>query len=126
MKSLLLPLVLLTSGVGLLAVGGLGSAWAPLAGGALLSTVGAALAAWNALDWRNDYYVITDRRVVWLEKVIGLYDSRQESPLRMILSVETESGLLGANSSGSATSRCEATPARSRSAEFPGPRPWPA
>lgn len=94
-KNLLLPLVLLTSGVGLLAVGGLGSAWAPRAAGTLLSLAGAALAAWNTLDWRNDYYVITDRRVVWLEKVIGLYDSRQESPLRMILSVETESGLLG-------------------------------
>ena len=33
--------------------------------------------------------------MVWLEKVIGLYDNRQESPLRMILSVAVSSGLLG-------------------------------
>jgi CRP-like cAMP-binding protein len=94
-RALLLPSVLLTSALGLLAVGGLGESWLTLAAGGLLGVVGAAWGAWNALDWRNDYYVVTDRRVVWLEKVIGLYDSRQESPLRMILSVEVESGLLG-------------------------------
>lgn len=42
---------------------------------------------WNAIDWSNDYYIITNQRVIWLEKVIGLYDSRQEAPLSSILSV---------------------------------------
>lgn len=50
---------------------------------------------WLVLDWENDYYVVTDKRVVWLEKVIGIYDSRQESPLSTILSVGVETGLLG-------------------------------
>jgi hypothetical protein len=33
--------------------------------------------------------------VVWLEKVVGIYDSRQESPLSTILSVGVETGQLG-------------------------------
>ncbi|MBN1304802.1 MAG: cyclic nucleotide-binding domain-containing protein [Anaerolineales bacterium] len=50
---------------------------------------------WVVVDWGNDYYVITNRRVIWLEKVIGLYESRQESPLSTILPVSIETGALG-------------------------------
>lgn len=41
--------------------------------------------AWNAVDWSNDYAIVTNRRVVFLEKVLLLYDSRQEVPLDAIL-----------------------------------------
>jgi CRP-like cAMP-binding protein len=51
--------------------------------------------AWNGIDWGNDYYIVTDRRVVWLEKVIGIYDSRQESPLQKIQRVAVNTDLLG-------------------------------
>ncbi|HSM70432.1 MAG TPA: cyclic nucleotide-binding domain-containing protein, partial [Anaerolineales bacterium] len=50
---------------------------------------------WTWVDWGNDYYVVTNQRVVWLEKVIGIYDSRQESPLSTILSVNVETSQLG-------------------------------
>jgi len=50
---------------------------------------------WNAIDWGNDYYIVTNQRVVWVEKVIGLYDSRNEAPLTEILSVGVESDLIG-------------------------------
>lgn len=50
---------------------------------------------WTVVDWGNDYYIVTNQRVVWLEKVIGIYDSRQESPLSTILSVSVETGQLG-------------------------------
>jgi uncharacterized membrane protein YdbT with pleckstrin-like domain len=50
---------------------------------------------WLAIDWRNDYYIITNHRVVWLEKVVAVYDSRQESPLNTIQSVDVETGPLG-------------------------------
>jgi len=50
---------------------------------------------WNAIDWSNDYYIVTNQRVVWLEKVIGLYDSRQEAPLGSILSVAVETDMIG-------------------------------
>jgi hypothetical protein len=47
------------------------------------------------LDWRNDYYIVTNHRVVWLEKVIAIYESRQESPLNTILSVAVQTTWLG-------------------------------
>jgi len=52
-------------------------------------------ALWRWVDWGNDYYIVTNQRVVWLEKVIGLYDSRQEAPLSTILSVGVETDMLG-------------------------------
>jgi hypothetical protein len=61
----------------------------------LLGLAACGLAAWNWVDWGNDYYLVTDHRVVWLEKVVGLYDSRRESPLHMILSVATSTDALG-------------------------------
>ncbi len=48
---------------------------------------GLLLGAWKVLDWSNDYYVVTNRRALWIEKVVGLYDSRREAPLHMVLSV---------------------------------------
>ena len=50
---------------------------------------------WNGFDWGNDYYIITDRRVVWVEKVVGIYESRQEAPLSAIQRVNVESDLSG-------------------------------
>lgn len=50
---------------------------------------------WNAIDWGNDYYIVTNQRVVWMEKVIGIYDSRTEAPLSTILSVGVESDMIG-------------------------------
>ncbi len=50
---------------------------------------------WYVLDWENDYYIVTNQRVVWLEKVIGIYESRQESPLNTVLSVAVETTQLG-------------------------------
>ncbi len=45
------------------------------------------LIIWRWLDWRNDYYIITNQRLIWIEKIIGIYDSRQESNLGEVLSV---------------------------------------
>ena len=50
---------------------------------------------WLVIDWGNDYYIVTNQRVVWLEKVVGIYDSRQESPLSMVVSVGVESSQFG-------------------------------
>ena len=50
--------------------------------------VGLLWLVWNWLDWRNDYYIVTNQRVIWLEKVIGIYDSRQEANLSEIKSVD--------------------------------------
>ncbi len=52
-------------------------------------------AIWLWIDWGNDYYIVTDQRVVWIEKIILLYDSRNEAPLSTVLSVVTQSDQLG-------------------------------
>ncbi|MCI0555821.1 MAG: cyclic nucleotide-binding domain-containing protein, partial [Anaerolineae bacterium] len=52
-------------------------------------------AAWLIIDWGNDYYIVTNQRVVWLEKVVGIYDSRMESPIHTVLSVGVEANQFG-------------------------------
>src|SRR5688500_10359620 len=52
-------------------------------------------AVWIAIDWSNDYYIVTNQRVVWLEKVVGIYDSRMESPISTVLSVGVEANQFG-------------------------------
>jgi CRP-like cAMP-binding protein len=85
-----LPIILAAAG-GAMLVLTFGSAWAWLGG--LLLGIGSLLAAWRYVDWGNDYYIVTDRRVVVHEKVIGIYDDRQEAPLHMLLSVSVETDL---------------------------------
>jgi hypothetical protein len=50
---------------------------------------------WNGIDWGNDYYIVTDRRIVWVEHVVGLYESRQETPLSAVQRVNVELDLTG-------------------------------
>jgi CRP/FNR family cyclic AMP-dependent transcriptional regulator len=64
-----------------------------IAGGIVLMCLG--LGLWRWIDWRNDYYILTNRRVVWLEKVVGIYDNRLEAPLHMVLSVSVSTDMLG-------------------------------
>ncbi|MCH8094794.1 MAG: cyclic nucleotide-binding domain-containing protein, partial [Chloroflexi bacterium] len=90
LQMLSLPMILALAG-GAMLVLTLGSAWAWLGG--LILGVGSLLAIWRYVDWGNDYYIVTDKRVVVHEKVIGIYDNRQEAPLRMLLSVSVETDL---------------------------------
>jgi len=71
------------------------SSFIPLAIGVTLVVVVLGWGIWNAIDWSNDYYIVTNQRVIWLEKVIGLHDSREEAPLGTILSVGVETDYLG-------------------------------
>lgn len=63
--------------------------------GSILGVSGVGWAIWNAFDWMNDYYVITNQRVVFLEKIALIYDSRKETPLSAILSITKQKPLLG-------------------------------
>jgi hypothetical protein len=62
-------------------------AWA----GAALEALAAGWLLWAYVDWSNDYYFVTSQRVAHLEKIIGIYDSRQETPLTSIMSVDVAS-----------------------------------
>ena len=94
-QALVVPVLSLLAPLLLFAWGFLVDAVTPkaLGGLALLFIIGWII--WNAVDWSNDYYIVTNQRVIWLEKVVGLYDSRQEAPLSSILSVGVETDQLG-------------------------------
>ncbi|MGA9533098.1 MAG: cyclic nucleotide-binding domain-containing protein [Anaerolineales bacterium] len=92
---LIIPLILLALGVG--------SGWWSYAGGGSLFgwlapaaiVLALALGGWQWVDWRNDYYIVTDQRVIWLEKVVAIYDSRVEAPLHQVLAVTVSTDMLG-------------------------------
>lgn len=94
-EGLVLPIFMLLGAAALiwwgLAEGGPIFTW----GGGGIALVGVALGIWRWIDWGNDYYVVTDRRAVWLEKIIGIYDSRIEAPLHMVLSVSVSTDVIG-------------------------------
>jgi hypothetical protein len=94
-QALVMPCLCLLIPLGLFAWGTLVDAITPnvLAAISLLFII--AWIIWDWVDWGNDYYVVTNQRVVWLEKVVGLYDSRQEAPLSSILSVGVETDQVG-------------------------------
>jgi hypothetical protein len=94
-QALVLPVLSLAVPIGLFVWGTLVSAVTPLALGTLALIFILGWGTWNVIDWSNDYYIVTNQRVVWLEKVIGLYDSREEAPLSTILSVGVETDQLG-------------------------------
>lgn len=50
---------------------------------------------WRLVDWSNDFAIVTNRRVIALEKVLFFYESRQEAPLDAILAMDTSSSLIG-------------------------------
>lgn len=52
--------------------------------------------AWRINNWANDFYLITSKRMVWVERVSGFYDSRQEAPLGTLISVGIRTTQLGA------------------------------
>jgi hypothetical protein len=62
--------------------------YAASAAGLLLAL---AYGIWSTVDWENDYYLITNRRVVAIRRVPLIYDERQEAPLGMIQSVSVTS-----------------------------------
>ncbi len=50
---------------------------------------------WNYVDWGNDYSIVTNRRVIFQEKVVFFYNSRQEVPLEAVQATSMESSQLG-------------------------------
>jgi uncharacterized membrane protein YdbT with pleckstrin-like domain len=59
----------------------------------LIGAVGWAIWAW--VDWANDYYLVTDQRAIWLERIVGLYENRQEAPLSTVLTVGVHRSQIG-------------------------------
>lgn len=94
-QALVAPFFAMLGALGLIAFGVFLSSVIPVAVGIVLVLGILGWGVWNAIDWSNDYYIVTNQRVIWLEKVIGLHDSREEAPLGTILSVGVETDALG-------------------------------
>jgi uncharacterized membrane protein YdbT with pleckstrin-like domain len=52
---------------------------------------------WNIIDWLNDYYAVTDQRVIHHERVILLYVQQDESPVARVQNVTVNRKNLIAN-----------------------------
>jgi Cyclic nucleotide-binding domain len=50
---------------------------------------------WNWIDFHNDWYVVTNQRVVDIDKVVLFYDSRAEAPLSTVQSTAIKTNELG-------------------------------
>jgi hypothetical protein len=50
---------------------------------------------WNFLEWSNNIYIFTDRRVINQEQGIFLYEGREETPMDMIISLSSQASFLG-------------------------------
>jgi hypothetical protein len=48
---------------------------------------GCTWAAWRVLDWRNDWFIVTDRRVIHVDEIPLIRLRRDEAPLEMIQDV---------------------------------------
>lgn len=94
-RSLIAPTLVFAAPILIMTWGGFAHATLTVFMGLFLAVLVGLWAIWLAVDWSNDYYVVTSQRVVWVEKVIGIFDSRQEAPLSTILSVGVETDMLG-------------------------------
>lgn len=45
---------------------------------------------WRILNWENDYYIVTNKRVIHIEQVYFLREKRDEAPLAMIQDVNVD------------------------------------
>ncbi|MBS1252593.1 MAG: hypothetical protein MAG451_01634 [Anaerolineales bacterium] len=63
----------------------------------LLSIGPLGLAVWRFLDWENDHYILTDRRILHIERVYFLFESREEAGLNRIQDVTIQMPSLAAN-----------------------------
>ncbi|MBK8783233.1 MAG: cyclic nucleotide-binding domain-containing protein [Anaerolineales bacterium] len=94
-QALVGPVFFMFIPIALFAAGIISQATTPYALGLIALIGGLGWGLWQIIDWSNDYYIVTNQRVIWLEKIIFLYDSREEAPLGTILSVGVESDALG-------------------------------
>ncbi|HMN63273.1 MAG TPA: cyclic nucleotide-binding domain-containing protein, partial [Anaerolinea sp.] len=93
----LVPLILILTLVAGILIGFYGMApltiFLMLLAGAVL--IAAGVGVWLYVDWSNDYFIVTSKRVVYQERIVLLYDSRQESPIEQVQSTEMDRSYFG-------------------------------
>jgi len=61
----------------------------------LISILPAIAVLWHYLDWRNDFYLVTDKRVLHEEKTILLHESWEEARLFKIQNTDIRRDMIG-------------------------------
>lgn len=56
---------------------------------------GIGFSVWSAIEWTNDFFILTQERVLVQKKLIGFFESRHESPINAILSVGVDTSVWG-------------------------------
>jgi CRP-like cAMP-binding protein/uncharacterized membrane protein YdbT with pleckstrin-like domain len=46
------------------------------------------LFGWNIIDWSNDYFIVTNKRVIHFEKTIWFFEEREEAPIEQVADVQ--------------------------------------
>jgi hypothetical protein len=98
MRSIFLPLILFLVALGLtiyFSVFSFDGSLALMLGLVVVCVLAALAFVWQALNWSNDYYIVTNQRVLFLDKVVLLYESRHETPLDAILATTVQTSYLG-------------------------------
>jgi len=84
------PAILLLTMLGIGLVIGIAAELQPLVWALVilvLIAIPVGLTVWRVLDWENDHYILTDQRVVHIERVYFLFESRHEASLSKIQDV---------------------------------------
>jgi hypothetical protein len=63
--------------------------------GLLSLTFGLIWVLWKLIDWRNDFYIVSNEGVTWVEKIVLLYDGRLQSLLEKVRAVDRTTSLFG-------------------------------
>jgi hypothetical protein len=61
----------------------------------LIALAGGLICAWAAMEWSNDYFVLTRDRVLMQRLMVGFFDSRSETPMTAILSTGKDATFFG-------------------------------
>ncbi len=61
----------------------------------LVALLPAGMALWHIVDWRNDFYLVTGKRILHEEKVILFRENWEEAPLTKIQTIDITRDLIG-------------------------------
>ena len=93
-RRLLVPGALLLFGLlSILLLRSVSGAFGPL--GIVVLILGSLWLVWNGIDWSNDYFVITSKRVAHRERLLFVRETREEAPLDKIQNVNIEQRFWG-------------------------------
>ncbi len=59
-------------------------------GGGLLIFLALLLVGWFIFDWTNDYFILTNQRVIFVDKTAGIQERRSEAPMNKVHNVRIE------------------------------------